>query len=439
MDDRQLEDRLRGALSAADRVDPPVSLLPSARERAARRSRRRAVVGGAAAVIVMFGFASLVLASRSRDADTEVQTTPLFPNVPESGAGATARPLDGDAPPVAATLLAILPNEGVYSVIDLAARTITTYEPGEHRLPRHAAPSGATITSRGDVVVCIETDVYVFDGTDLTREPRKLPMHEPHLEPGLAPELHVAATPDGEGLWLVQTGSGARPTRIELVDIETGALRFEFEMTAPAVPVGATAERLVLDEVSTERVWTLRRNRTSLLVRAEGRSAGLDATSGFVAVVEPGRLLLVDTASVDQRTLAGAWEAVGGPAIPSTSAPLPVATEGAFLVRRVAVEDGEGSEPAGVLELVTVPAPSPSPNVDAVRATSRRVVQQPRAQADEERNPFSMAFWSRDGGVLALRGQRDVYLVRHTVRDPDAEVIVPLVELPEGQFLFAAG
>lgn len=241
--ERPTIERLLAGSSMSEAVEPgEVAAARSVLARAARRSaarRRRRAVGGVLAVVAAAFVVAMVAVPRLGD-DATVDVATQGPDGAADGEGAPA--------PVVLALRPLPALEPALRLVDLATGEVT-----EVPLPDDWADhiSGVFFDDgrfgfwHGDGPIHVRriddpggpgTEISLTDPLD-----RRL---------GLAPSVSVA--PAGDVAWLVQggvscCGADQRPSRIELVDLDTGESLLRAEVDDRVVPVGGTEGELYLN------------------------------------------------------------------------------------------------------------------------------------------------------------------------------------------------
>ena len=254
---------------------------------------------------------------------------------------------------VDASVLSVRPNNLSLAITDLRSRTVRQFPQASTTVGPGAA-SGATITPRGDIAVWVDATVHVFAEGDLDTEPHQLTPSRVVYPPGIATELFVQPSTDGDHLWIVQPAIccnlGESPTIVDRVDTDTGEITATVEIAQQGFPIGDTERGLIVN-LSTDPL-----SASVLLVGPDGTTTDL-GPGGAIAtwrnLVVIGRtdsasLIVLDLATGTERAVAppegGSWRDVGGPVIPSTAQPFPTVSRDGRLLVSVPGPDLDGDE-----------------------------------------------------------------------------------------------
>jgi len=340
--------------------------------------------------------------------------------------------------PIDLSVLSVRPNNLSLAVTDLRARATEIYPPGSTALSPDAA-SGAAITPRGDIAVWVGDTAYVFPDGDLALEPIELSPSRIEAVPGVAVELYVQPSADGEQVWIVQPahccGLSDTPTIIDRVDVDTGEILGTVEMSEQGFPIGETNDGLVVNltgnYIDTGDGFVADTTAARIaLVSSEGGSIALGpgwalATwQDYVVLRRPGSseltiLNLADDSEVLVTTdEPGSWSAVGGPSIPSTAQPLAtVSSDGRLLIAKIVPDVDE----------------SRSPTSSTIYTVDLRTGETLVLKSFAAWPP--LATWSTDGEWVLLLSGRDLEL-----RNPaSGETLVLPSVIPDEHFVLGAG
>lgn len=206
-----------------------------------------------------------------------------------------------------------------------------------------------------------------------------------------------------------------------------------YEVDPNAFPIGATASGLVLNtktlidtgdgwisEPASEQIIHLLLDGT-LVNLFQGHA--IAATPSAVAILNRERLVIGSADGGSSHDIPkpgpGAWDAVGGPGIPSDAMPLQtVSPDGSMLlVALFEAPDVNGTPAKSTLFVVDLET-----NVTTT--------------IDHYEGPPPLATWSRDGQWIVLIDNRDIELIR--LSDPEDRFALPGV-VPEEHWVLAAG
>ena len=338
--------------------------------------------------------------------------------------------------PIDLRVLSVRPNNPSLAVTDLATRSVEVYPPGSTSIGSGGV-SGAAITPAGDIAVWGDA-VYVFRNGEFKAAPIELRPSRTAVVSGVATELFVQPSADGEELWIVQPACCGVPsgsTIIDRVDIGTGQILTFLELAEQAFPVGEVDDGLILN-VTGELFDTgdgfvpILTDATVALVTTGGEVSQLDkgqavATwNSFVVLQRPNSndLVIRDLRDASEVLVPGSagwrWSSVGGPSIPSTAQPLPtVSINGQLLISLEGPEFGLNGIPTSssiyILDLQT-------------GATS---------VLEHFDGGSPLATWSRDGEwVLTI--QDGDFKLQNPTTDQTIHVTDPI---PEEHFVLGAG
>lgn len=320
--------------------------------------RRGALVAAAALVLLAVGLGVWFLGG-----DDDGSTVDLVPagegrstTTSASEGGETADPLLVDPPGVDLDLLAVRSRPLEFALIDLVTGLTTLVGVDDHEMGDGFA-SGASISPRGDALVWRD-GVYVFPGADMTATPTVLQPAEWRIIPGLASELHVVPTADGEAVWVSQSAyywnDSAVPAVIDLIDVDTGEVRTTLEIAETISLVGAAGDSLVVNAwppIRIDEKWTPNYGAPHVLVIApDGSVESLRNGSATAAWGDRAAGVVEDELFIDhlptgvrlevERPEGFRWVDTGGPLIPSTAQPLPQVSGGGELVMYLVEIDG---------------------------------------------------------------------------------------------------
>lgn len=408
---------------------------------------------GTAALVVVAAVGALTWNPPSNSADggagsppsTAAATTPQ----PSTSLGAPAlgeaqgplvSPLDVEMR-VPLRILSVDPIRSSLAMIDLEHGITTRYPPLTHPVSAFTV-DGAVMTAAGETLIWAQGRVWRFVGS-LDRADGVLRPAEVADVPGIAPSLAVVPAPGSSEVWLVQSGwdccgRTSHPTVAELVDVATGEQVLRAELDPKSSPIGAMAEGLLVNNatlVETTDGWVTEPG--SEVVRQVSRTGAVStvvtgnaitATSSMLvrlvcdAAEADCDLLLSDSNGGNQLTVdrptPGGWYRIGGPAIPTESAPLPtISPDGSGML--IATDLGGGDEGSRNLALWVV---------DLADGTTHRVA---TLEA-----PMPVATWSRDGRWIVVIDGLDLLLID---ADDPATTLAIRGAIPEDHFPLAAG
>lgn len=332
----RVEDELAKAFAA---VHPPEVDIATVGRRSAALQRRRRI--WATAPLVLVGLVPIA----------------IFVGLLVGGGDRLDRVVlaPGGAPASSALSLRVLAVDptGLPVEVDLATMTVT-------RAAGFPQPvdGGAVVPGGGIITWAQGRATYYPDGLESSARPLG---EEPRELPGIAPEVRVVPTPDGRRAWLVEPGVGYgdqhAPTLARVVDLASGALGDVVELDAPAHPVGATIDGLVL---ATERLvdagdgWVTEPGSERVVVLNE--DGGLTEVGGGLAIGTTADAVVRLTCEASpcaegspQEVIATRsngkeiasvpldpglrWHPLSAPAVPGTTLPLPtVSPDGSKLV-----------------------------------------------------------------------------------------------------------
>lgn len=253
--------------------------------------------------------------------------------------------------PIGLQLIAVNPNERSVAVVDFVSGTVHQYQPGQYDAPADAidgASGGNGFThlwANGTI-----STYWPIDSEPLVYQPEPL-----RDVGGIAPTLEVLPAPDGDHIWLVQTGVDTDPTLIELINVVGFQLDrvMTTELDGSWQPVGTNVAGLILTTDDPEPRTRL--VATDGTVEAEISGTALSVGWEGAAVLRPDGSLVVTDAHLDGQIQVeepgkGEWVSVGGPVIPATSPPARTGTD-RYLVM-LANERGKGQVSSGDLAVV---------------------------------------------------------------------------------------
>lgn len=341
-------------------------------------------------------------------------------------------------PAVPIRVLAVRPNNPSLAILDFEVGTMTVYRPRAHALPLDAV-DGAVAAPNGDLIIWTQGVARLFTDTLAAVETELGPVDLRQIS-GFAPALRVVPSPDGDLVWVVQPGlpslGSSRPdypTLVELVALPSGERLASYEVDPNAFPIGATTSGLVLNtetlidtgdgwisEPASEQILHLLLDGT-LVNLFQGHAIAV--TPSAVAILNGERLVIGSADGGGSHDIPkpgpGAWDAVGGPGIPSDAMPLQtVSPDGSMLlVALIEAPDVNGTPAKSTLFVVDLET-----NVTTT--------------IDHYEGPPPLATWSRDGQWIVLIDNRDIELISRT--DPQNRFTLPSV-VPEEHWVLAAG
>lgn len=374
-----------------------------------------ALGAGALAIVLVVGLAGVM-------SDSPTPTSSPTTTSPALGVVVTEIPMDQ---PIPLEILAVAPNAHSFALVDLESRSTTVYPNGTHPLTELYA--GSVMTWDRDLLVwTYDPLIFVFRESLEQADLELTPYYEE--SEGIATSIRVAPSPRGiSTAWAVQPGinfgSETQPTRVELVDLRTGASLGRYELDGRYFPVGFTRYGLVLNteelvesdeagggfitEPGSERVVELLEDGSLVLV-GEGRAIAAGA-DWIVRLVCPegspacdlnreNELAVSGDSGADPRRIekpqVGTWMQVGGPSVPSDAMPMQTLDPRGT---RLLVRLGQN------LDVNGVPASSALLIVDLVDGSTQRVA--------EFGSETPGATWSADGVWIALFSGQDVTLI----------------------------
>jgi hypothetical protein len=316
--------------------------------------------------------------------------------------------------PIGLELIAVNANARSVAIVDFVTGTVHRYRAGRYEAPGDAIDGASG--GGGFIHLWAQGTVHTYwplDAEPLVYQPDPL-----RQVPGVASTLEVLPAPDGDQIWLVQSGFYDYPTLVELVNVVSFQLA---RLTSARIegswqPVGATLEGLILVADDPEPITRL--IAPDGTVAAEMDGTALSVGRNGAAILRPdGALIVADARLGDPKPVEkpgeGGWVSVGGPVVPATSPPVKTGAD-QFLVM-LADEPAKGQISAG--DLIAVDSAG---------------VARPIYQFSEGSH---LASWSRgDDWVVVVEGS-SVTLV--SVGDESTTGLGELI--PDSHFVLTAG
>ncbi len=260
--------------------------------------------------------------------------------------------LDRFSSPASIGLELVAVGGGNVVIVDFVTGTVHRYRRGQY-----ASPEGAFDGASGGggfIHLWAQGVISSYPGR-LDNEPL---VYEPvplRQTPEVAPAVNVLPAPDGEHTWLVQPGSRAQPTLLELVNlVEVQVARLgSYELDGAWRSAGTTTAGLVLVTDDPEPHTALIGEGGHIVAEVPGRAVSVGWNGA--AVVQPdGSLIVTNAQLADASTVDkpgdGVWVSVGGPVVP-TNAP-PVITGAARFLVGLADDPARGPFSSGDLIIV---------------------------------------------------------------------------------------
>ena len=216
-------------------------------------------------------------------------------------------------------VVAVRPNRPSFVVIRTDG-TSQVYGSGVHFLPDDAV-SGLTVSPTGDVLVGVDSRVYVVGAADFGSEPLQLSPSKTWTILGATNEVYASASLDGKAVWIVQTVSspeGVDRTVADLIRIDDRARLSSATIERHLTPVGTThGDQLILNDLD-GRVIALSRSGNTV---SFGSGMAISTGPNHVAVLRDEHRELAIIEFVDGEwiehpimppTAGGLWRALGG-------------------------------------------------------------------------------------------------------------------------------